>query len=53
MLKFLKTLRENAAKNAEYVRIRDEIAGLPADVAREVGIFPGDASFLAKKAVWG
>jgi hypothetical protein len=53
MIKLLKTLRENAAKNAEYARIRDEIAGLPADVARELGIFPGEAHYLAKKAVWG
>ena len=53
MLNFLKTLRDNAAKNAEYFRIRNEIADLPADVARELGIFPGEAHFLAKKAVWG
>jgi uncharacterized protein YjiS (DUF1127 family) len=46
-------LREAAAKRALYRRIRDEIAAMPRAVALDLGILPGDADSMARKAVWG
>ena len=46
-------LRIEADKRAQYRRIRDEIAALPRDVAIDLGIFPEDASQMARKVVWG
>ncbi len=43
-----------AARNqARYRQTRNEIARLPVDVALDLGIYPGDAEALARKAVWG
>ena len=47
------TLRSNAAKRAEYRKIRDEIAALPRYVALDLGFYPEDAPRIAHKAVWG
>ncbi|MEO7382098.1 MAG: hypothetical protein ABIV25_10205 [Paracoccaceae bacterium] len=47
------TLRANAAKRALFRRTRDEIAGLPRNVALDLGIFPEDAAQIARTAVWG
>jgi hypothetical protein len=47
------TLRANAAKRAEYRRIRDEIAALPRAAALDLGFYPEDAARIAHRAVWG
>lgn len=46
-------LREAAAKQADYARIRDEIASLSRAEALDLGICPGDADRIARTAVWG
>jgi uncharacterized protein YjiS (DUF1127 family) len=46
-------LRVEANKRAQYRQIRDEIAAMPRDVALDLGIFPEDASLMARRAVWG
>lgn len=38
--------------HARYVATRNEIARLPLDVALDLGIYPGDADKIARKAVW-
>ncbi|MGL6212105.1 MAG: hypothetical protein ACRC14_19950 [Paracoccaceae bacterium] len=53
MKRFITNLRVAAAKQAEYVRTRNEIAALPRAVALDLGIFPEDAEIIARKAVWG
>lgn len=53
MKTFIASLREAARKRALYVQTRDEIATMPRDVARDLGIFPGDAEQIARNAVWG
>lgn len=47
------TYRENAAKRALFRRTRDEIAGMPRREALELGIYPEDATRIAREAVWG
>ena len=43
-----------AARNqARFVRTRNEIARMPTDIALDLGIYPGDATEIARKAVWG
>ena len=46
-------LRVKAAEHATYARIRNEIAALSQAEALDLGIFPGDADRIARKAVWG
>jgi uncharacterized protein YjiS (DUF1127 family) len=53
MMNFIASLREAARKRALYVRTRNEIAAMPRDVAADLGIYPGDADQIARKAVWG
>lgn len=53
MKKLFASMRANAAKRAEYRKIRDEIAALPRHVALDLGFYPEDASRMAHKAVWG
>lgn len=53
MKKLIASYRAHAAKVALYRKTRDEIAGLPRDVAIDLGIFPEDAERLAREAVWG
>lgn len=53
MKSIIASLREAARKRALYVRTRNEIAAMPRDVALDLGIFPGDAEQIARKAVWG
>ena len=53
MKTFFASLREAARKRALYVRTRNEIAAMPRDVAIDLGISPGDAEWIARKAVWG
>ena len=53
MKNLIATYRMNAAKRAMFRRTRDEIAAMPRNVALDLGIFPEDASFIARNAVWG
>lgn len=53
MKTLLNRLRAQAAKNAAYRQIRDEIANLSRAEALDLGIFPGDADRIARAAVWG
>ena len=46
------TYRENAAKRALFRKTRDEIASLPRSLALDLGIFPEDATIIARRAVW-
>ena len=43
----------NAAKRAQYRRMRNEIASLSRRDALDLGIFPEDAAQIASTAVWG
>ncbi|SIN86673.1 hypothetical protein [Vannielia litorea] len=49
----LNTLRAAYAKHRAYVRTRDEIASMPRDVALDLGLFPEDASRIARTAIYG
>ncbi|WP_168222959.1 hypothetical protein [Oceanicola sp. D3] len=49
----LNTLRAAYAKHRVYTRTRNEIAAMPRDVALDLGIFPEDASKIARAAVYG
>jgi uncharacterized protein YjiS (DUF1127 family) len=53
MINLFTSFRANAAKRALYRQTRNAIAAMPASVARDVGIFPGDAETIARRAVWG
>lgn len=37
---------------SRYIATRNEIARLPLDMALDLGLFPGDADKIARKAVW-
>lgn len=52
-MKVLMDLKAAAAKRALYRRTRDEIANMPAEVARDLNIYPGDAAHIAFEAVYG
>jgi len=45
--------RDYATKRALYRRTRDELSRLSPAEASDLGIFPGDASRIARQAVWG
>ncbi|MEO6300724.1 MAG: hypothetical protein ABIV25_10210 [Paracoccaceae bacterium] len=53
MKNFLATYREAAAKRALFRKTRDEIASMSRSEALELGIYPEDASRIARQAVWG
>jgi len=53
MMTLITRLREAASKRARYLQTRDEIARMPQDVARDLNIYPGDASRIAREAVYG
>ena len=53
MTNFLTAYFANAAKRAEYRRLRNEIASLSRRDALDMGIYPEDAARIAAKAVWG
>jgi uncharacterized protein YjiS (DUF1127 family) len=46
-------LKTAAANYALYRQTRNEIANLPADIALDLGIYPGDADRIAREAVYG
>lgn len=53
MMNLITRLRSMAAEQANYRRLRAEIAGLSHAEALDLGIFPGDADRIARQAVWG
>lgn len=53
MSSLIQRLRRRAEEIALYRRTRDEIARMPLDVALDLDIYPGDASKIARAAVWG
>lgn len=53
MKSLITRLRDAAHKHARYRRTRDEIARMPADVARDLNICPSDADRIAHEAVYG
>ena len=53
MKNLIATYRLNAAKRAMFRRTRDEIAAMPRREALELGIYPEDATRIAREAVWG
>ncbi len=53
MFTVFEQLMTAARKQASFRRTRDEIARMPTDVALDLGIYPGDADAIARKAVYG
>jgi uncharacterized protein YjiS (DUF1127 family) len=53
MLTLFDRLIAAARDRARVRQTRNEIARMPLDVALDLGIYPGDADELARKAVWG
>ncbi len=53
MMTVFEKLKTAAINSARYRRTRDEIARMPMDVALDVGIYPGDAEAIARRAVYG
>ena len=52
MLTVFDRLIAAARDRARFRQTRNEIARMPLDVALDLGIYPGDADELARKAVW-
>ncbi len=46
-------LRAAARKRADYRRTLHELRGIPAHLSEDLGIFPGDAEVLARRAIYG
>jgi uncharacterized protein YjiS (DUF1127 family) len=53
MLTLYERLMAAAHDRERFRQTRNEIARMPLDVALDLGIYPGDADALARKAVWG
>ena len=53
MITVIDMLKPAARNYAIYRTTRDEIANLPLDVARDLGICRGGAEKLAREAVYG
>ena len=53
MLSVFELLKTAALNYSRYRQTRNEIANLPADIALDLGIFPGDADRIAREAVYG
>ena len=53
MLTVFDRLIAAARDRARFRQTRNDIARMPLDVALDLGIYPGDADELARKAVWG
>jgi uncharacterized protein YjiS (DUF1127 family) len=53
MKDLVRKFRRAAELRAAYRRTRDEIAGMPHDIALDLGIWPGDADRIARMAVYG
>ena len=52
-MSLITSLRAAASKRAAYRRTLFELRGIPASLAEDVAIFPGDARRLAREAVYG
>ena len=52
MMTFINRIKTALQNHARYIATRNEIARLPMDVALDIGIFPGDADKIARKAVY-
>ncbi|PRX38282.1 protein of unknown function [Meinhardsimonia xiamenensis] len=50
---FFDQLRERARKRALYRRTVREIRSMPDSVARDLGIYRGEAERIAREAVYG
>jgi uncharacterized protein YjiS (DUF1127 family) len=53
MKSLLDAYRTYVRQYALYRQTRDEIASLSRAEALDLGIYPGDADRIARKAVWG
>jgi len=53
MMTVFETLKTAVINQARYRHTREEIARMPMDVAIDLGIYPGDAEAIARKAVYG
>jgi uncharacterized protein YjiS (DUF1127 family) len=53
MITVFEMLKTTAANYALYRQTRNEIANLPAHIALDLGIYPGDAERIAREAVYG
>ena len=52
-MSLISQIRSAAQKRAAYRRTLFELQGVPAHLAEDLGIYPGDAKRLARKAVYG
>ncbi|MFN3662300.1 hypothetical protein [Yoonia sp.] len=52
-MKVLTKVRSAVQKRAAYIRLKNEIANMPQDVAIDVGLFREDAAKIASKAIYG
>ena len=52
-MSLISQLRTAAQKRAAYRRTLFELRGVPASLAEDTGIYPGDAKRLARQAVYG
>jgi uncharacterized protein YjiS (DUF1127 family) len=53
IMSLLSQLRAAAQKRAAYRRTLNELRGVPAHLAEDLAIYPGDAKRLAREAVYG
>lgn len=52
MIKLINNLKTALNNHYRYITTRNEIARLPLDMALDLGLYPGDADSIARKAVW-
>lgn len=52
-MNLLMTLRDAAQKRVAYRRTIHALRGVPAHLAEDLGIYPGDSKRLAHEAVYG
>ena len=52
-MSLITSLRNAAQRRAAYRRTLFELQGLPASLAEDLGIYPGDTRRLAREAVYG
>ena len=52
-MSLLSQLRTAAQKRAAYRRTLHQLRGVPAHLAEDLNIYPGDAKRLAREAVYG
>ena len=46
-------LRAAVERRAAYTRTLHELRGIPASLAEDIGIYPGDEKRLASRAIYG